>query len=105
VILSLVALVLLDMAADRLLVHRRIQVRDLYVVVPDAGQMRAVQGHLYSHGLAIRRLDMVELGELIGVDLVVSGPEDAIERAVGTVHDIDGVRFASNELGEEGRGI
>ena len=103
VVLSLVALVLLNVAADRLLVSRRRQVRDLYVVLPDAASMTPVQAHLYRHHLMIRQLDMVELGDLVGVDLVVVGTEADIERAVGSIHDVDGVAFASNEHGPEGQ--
>ena len=103
VVLSLVALVLVNIAADRLLGSRRREVRDLYVVIPDASRMSPVQAHLYEHNLAIRQLDMVELGALVGVDLVVTGREDDIERAVGSIRDVDGVQFASNERGPEGR--
>lgn len=103
VVLSLVALVLLNRAADRMLTSQRKQVRDLYVVLPDAASMPPVQRHLHDHDLKIRKLDMVELGDHVGVDLVVAGTEEDIEQAVGTIHDVEGVRFASNELGADGR--
>lgn len=99
VVLSLVALVLLNMAADRTLASTRVRVRDLYVVVPDATLMSRVQHHLLAHDVTIRQLDMVELGDHVGVDLVVAGHEDDIERALAGVQQVDGVAFASNELG------
>lgn len=99
VALSLVALVLLDMAADRLLPRRRVVVRDLYVVLPFAAGMRAVQQHLNAHHVTIRTLGMTELGEEVGVDLVVAGTEEDLDRAVRAVDEVDQVRFASNERG------
>ena len=99
VVLSLVALVLLNMAGDRLLADRRVQVRDLYVVLPDAGSMAGVQDHLYRHDVTIRTLDMTELGAEVGVDLVLAGTEEELAQAVAQVHLVDGVRFASNEMG------
>ena len=102
-VLSLAALVVVDMLADRMLNTRRLAVRDLYVVIPDASSMTPVQDHLYRHHLAIRQLDMVELGSRVGVDLVVTGTEDDIEQAVGSIRDVDGVEFASNERGPAGR--
>lgn len=103
VVLSLVALVVLNMAADRLLAGQRVQVRDLYVVLPDAGSMDAVQRHLHDHEVTIRTLGMTELGDEVGVDLVVAGTEEDLEEAVSGVHAIAGVRFASNELGPRER--
>ena len=103
VVLSLVALVLLNLAADRFLRRTRVQIRDLYVVLPDAARMDAVQEHLYRHGLRIRKLDMVALGEHVGVDLVVAGNEDDIDRALGTIREVDGVQFASDEHGTDER--
>lgn len=99
VVLSLVALVLLDMAADRLLPRRRVQVRDLYVVLPVAAGMTAVQQHLNAHHVTIRTLGMTELGDEVGVDLVVAGTEEDLERAMRAVTEVDQVRFASNEMG------
>lgn len=103
VVLSLVALVLLNLAADRLLANRRVQVRDLYVVLPDAASMTDVQRHLFDHHVRIRKLDMVALGAHVGVDLVLDGTEGNMERALATVHAVAVVRFASNELGAEER--
>lgn len=103
VVLSLTALVLLNMAADRLLGRRRTQIRDLYLVIPDATRMSDVQAHLYAHALRIRKLDMVELGAHIGVDLVLAGTESDIDRAVEGIHAVDGVVFASHETGNEER--
>ena len=103
VVICLMALVVVNVLADRLLTSRRRQVRDLYVVIPDASRMTPVQDHLYHHHLAIRSLDMVELGTLVGVDLVVTGTEDDIERAMGSIREVDGVEFASNERGPDGR--
>ncbi len=99
VVLSLLALVAVNLLADRTLVSRRTLVRDLYLVLPDAAQMTGVQRHLYTHDLRIRQLDMVQLGAHVGVDLVVAGQEDDMERALTTLHAVDGVTFASNEDG------
>lgn len=99
VALSLLALVAVNLLANRTLATRRTLVRDLYLVLPDAAQMTGVQRHLYDHDLRIRQLDMVQLGVHIGVDLVVAGHEDDMERALTTIHQVDGVTFASNEDG------
>lgn len=99
VVLSLLALVAVNLVADRTLVKRRTLVRDLYLVLPDATQMAAVQRHLYAHDLRIRKLDMMALGEHVGVDLVVAGPEAQLERALASIHQVDSVAFASHEDG------
>lgn len=99
VVVSLLALVALNMLADRALVRQRVLVRDLYVVVPEAPRMTEVQRHLFAHDVRIRKLDMVELGPHVGVDLVVAGHEEDVERALASVHEVIGVEFASNELG------
>lgn len=99
VVLSLVALVLVNLLADRTLVARRTLVRDLYLVLTDATRMADVQRHLYRHELRIRQLDMIQLGPHVGVDLVVAGSEVAIERAMSGIHGVDGVAFASDEAG------
>lgn len=99
VVLSLVALVLVNLLADRTLVTRRTLVRDVYLVLPDATRMTDVQRHLYRHGLRIRQLDMMQLGPHVGVDLVVAGGEIDIERAMTGIHQVDGVAFASDEYG------
>lgn len=103
VVLSLTALILLNVAAERLLGRRRTQIRDLYIVLPDATRMADVQAHLYAHSLRIRKLDMVELGAHIGVDLVLAGTEADIDRAVEGVHHVSGVVFASHETGTDER--
>ena len=51
----------------------------------------------------VRQLEMVELGQDIGVDLVLSGTEDDIEQAMQTLGGVDVVRFASYELGNGDR--
>lgn len=99
VVLSLVALVLVNSVADRTLSARRTLVRDLYLVLHDATRMADVQRHLYRHGLRIRQLDMLALGQHVGVDLVVAGSEVDIERAMTGIHQVDGVAFASDESG------
>lgn len=99
VVLSLVALVLVNLLADRTLATRRTLVRDLYLVLPDAARMSEVQRHLAGHGLTIRQLDMVQLGAHVGIDLVVAGHEVDIDRALAGIHHVEGVAFASNEYG------
>lgn len=99
VVLSLVALVLVNLLADRTLVTRRTLVRDVYLVLPDATRMTDVQRHLYRHSLRIRQLDMMALGPHVGVDLVVAGAEVDIERAMAGINQVDGVAFASDEYG------
>lgn len=99
VVLSLVALVLVNLLADRTLASRRTLVRDMYLVLTEATRMSAVQRHLYRHGLRIRQLDMIQLGPHIGVDLVVAGSEVDIDRAMTGIHQVEGVAFASDEYG------
>lgn len=99
VVLSLVALVLVNLLANRTLARRRTLVRDVYLVLLDATRMTNVQRHLYRYGLRIRQLDMMQLGSHVGVDLVVAGGEVDIERAMSGIHQVDGVSFASDEYG------
>lgn len=103
VILSIVALAALNWMGDRLLPRQRTQVRDLYVVVGEAAETEHVQRHLFDHHVVVRQLEMVELGQDIGVDLVLSGTEDDIEQAMQTLGGVDVVRFASYELGNGDR--
>jgi putative Mg2+ transporter-C (MgtC) family protein len=98
VAVTLVALVVLQAAGDRAM-RRRTQVRDLYLVVPAAPLVSLVQEHLLAHRVQIRQLQMTELGDHIGVDVVVSGREDQLDVALRTVGRVPGVAFASDELG------
>ncbi|MPZ53542.1 MAG: MgtC/SapB family protein [Acidimicrobiia bacterium] len=97
VMLSLITLFALNALGDRLLARRRNAVRDLYVVVLDATQVVAVQQHLQGFDVGIRDLKMVELGDLVGVDLVLIGREADLADAVTGISDIDAVQFASSE--------
>ncbi len=100
VVLSLLTLVVLGALGDRLLARRRNAVRDLYVVVPDASQVEGVQRHLDEHDIRIRKLAMVELGNLVGVDLVLMGREADLETALSDIRHVEGVQFASAEEGD-----
>lgn len=101
VVLSLLVLVVVDAIGDKLLTRRRRTVRDMYLVLPDAAGVTAVQQHLVAHDVSIRRLDMVELGQYVGVDLVIMGREADLSSVRTTIRDVDGVVFASDEWGGE----
>lgn len=101
VVLSVVALVVVDALGNWLLPRQRKVVRDLYLVLPDATRVTAVQTHLVAHDVNIRRLDMVPLGDHVGVDLVVLGREADLAQVQATIRDVEGVIFASDEQASE----
>ena len=98
VAIVLVVLVLVDAIGDRALANRRRVVRDVYVVLPDAPSMRDVEGHLLDHEVHTRRVDLVPLGDHVGVDLVVSGTEQSVDEAVSTLGQVPSVLYTSNEV-------
>ena len=104
VVLSVMALAALNAVGDRVLPRRRHTIRDLYVIVPGAAHVQAVQRHLFDHDVYIRQLDMTELHDHIGVDFVVTGREEDIRQALATIEDVPQVVFASDEKGMVERG-
>lgn len=99
VVLGLLTLTVLSFAEQRFLGGRRTIVRDLYLVLDEAPTMRRVQSHFRRHSIRIRKLEMVELGASIGVDLVLHGKGHHIEAALDELAQITGLQFASDERG------
>ena len=97
VLMSLMVLVVVDWFGNRLLPRQRTVVRDIYLVLLDPVQVNDVQRHLHDHGVRVRHLDMGELGEYFGVDLVLTGRESDLNTVQATLRTVDGVAFVSDE--------
>lgn len=101
VLVSLIVLVVVDWFGNRLLPRQRTVVRDIYLVLRDPVRVNDVQHHLHEHGIRVRHLDMAELGDYFGVDLVLTGREAAVNTVQATLRTVEGVAFVSDERAEE----
>lgn len=96
-LVTIVTLMALAVIERRMLSSRRLLHRDLYVVVDRAPEATAVRRHLVSHSVELTRVTMTELGDHVGLELVVVGAKDDLDAALGGLDAaVDAVRFSSD---------
>ncbi len=100
VIVTLLALWPLDLVAERILAPRvRRDVR-VHLVTVDVGTLEQVQQAVAEHALQLRRLELHDLREGLGVELVVTGRHQPIAELIDELRTMGGVQAIAQEAFE-----